>query len=118
MSTIYNLGYSRTRRIITTLAACGTLGAALVAPHVTSSAHVATHPVDTLASSTLPTPTSHKAASPHHDRAAAIIAFTNVKRAQHGLPPVTENTTLSQTVAQPWAEHMMAEDNLHHRPEH
>ena len=44
MSTIYNLGHSHTRRIITALATCGTLSAALIAPHTTPSAHAATHP--------------------------------------------------------------------------
>ena len=65
-----------------------------------------------------PSAPTHDAALPYRDRAAAIIRYTNIKRAEHGLAPITENVTLSRTVAQPWAKSMMAKNDLQHRPRH
>ena len=65
-----------------------------------------------------PSASTHDAALPYRDRAAAIIRYTNIKREQHGLAPITENAMLSRSVAQPWAEQMLSDNDLHHRPKH
>lgn len=74
--------------------------------------------VPSLPGNSTPSTPTHDAALPYRDRAAAIIRYTNIKRAEHGLAPITENVTLSRTVAQPWAKSMMAKNDLQHRPRH
>lgn len=61
---------------------------------------------------------SDAAARTNHDiRVNNIVMYTNAKRAQHGLPPVTVRPELS-AIAQDWAERNMRENHLYHRPQH
>ena len=121
------------------LAALATLGALFVAPQTQPEAQAAglsalnslsSRPsvpsipkpsvpsIPSVPSTPKPSAPTHDAALPYRDRAAAIIRYTNIKRAEHGLAPITENVTLSRTVAQPWAKSMMAKNDLQHRPRH
>lgn len=67
----------------------------------------------------LPQLTPPSPQTPHQEsntqRAQNIIKYTNVKRAQHGLAPVSLSPEL-QTIAQQWSEQNMREDKLYHRP--
>lgn len=65
-----------------------------------------------------PQPQSNTQGLPYRNRAQAIIHFTNVKRAQHGLAPISENVELSRVIAQPWADRMKRENTLYHRTRH
>lgn len=128
-----------TKFVYAVLTALATLGALFVAPQTQPEAQAADFsslsslsslssrpsvpsipsiPKPSIPSVPKPSAPTHDAALPYRDRAAAIIRYTNIKRAEHGLAPITENVTLSRTVAQPWAKSMMAKNDLQHRPRH
>ena len=130
---------SFTKFALAALAALATLAALFTAPQSTPQAQAAgLSSLSSLSSSSMPPvpsvpsapsiplpsvpnlPTAPKTDTtlPYRDRAAAIIRYTNIKRAKHGLAPITENVTLSRTVAQPWAKSMMRANDLQHRPRH
>lgn len=73
---------------------------------------------------TIPTPApkpapapKHRGVTPQPQRVNGIVNQTNAHRAAHGLAPVRNDAALNG-VAQNWANHLAATENLQHRPQH
>ena len=59
----------------------------------------------------------HRGVTPQPQRVNGIVDQTNAHRAAHGLAPVRNDAALNG-VAQDWANHLAATEDLQHRPEH